>query len=109
MNVNFVTEFAYMRKVTTKVDVFSFGVIMMEFSLEKKPTELTEGDGIHITLPQLIEQAISKGVNELIEVVDPDLASVLITYKRCAFWFMLTLVDQLIIVHHYLLKSRLKQ
>ncbi|KAJ0928053.1 putative protein kinase RLK-Pelle-LRR-XII-1 family [Helianthus annuus] len=68
-------EFAYMRKVTTKVDVFSFGVIMMEFITRKRPTELPEGHGIHITLPQLIEQAISKGMTELIEVVDPDLAS----------------------------------
>ncbi|KAJ0762255.1 putative protein kinase RLK-Pelle-LRR-XII-1 family [Helianthus annuus] len=68
-------EFAYMRKVTTKVDVFSFGVIIMEFITRKRPTELTEDDGIQITLPQLIEQALSKGTNELIEVVDPDLAS----------------------------------
>ncbi|KAM0072040.1 putative protein kinase RLK-Pelle-LRR-XII-1 family [Helianthus debilis subsp. tardiflorus] len=68
-------EFAYMRKVTTKVDVFSFGVIIMEFITRKRPTGLTEDDGIQITLPQLIEQALSKGINELIEVVDPDLAS----------------------------------
>ncbi|KAJ0797355.1 putative protein kinase RLK-Pelle-LRR-XII-1 family [Helianthus annuus] len=68
-------EFAYMRKVTTKVDVFSFGVIIMEFITRKRPTGLTEDDGIQLTLPQLIEQALSKGMNELIEVVDPDLAS----------------------------------
>ncbi|KAI3800674.1 hypothetical protein L1987_28768 [Smallanthus sonchifolius] len=68
-------EFAYMRKVTTKVDVFSFGIIMMEFITTKRPTGLTEDDGIQMTLPQLIEQALSKETNELIEIVDPDLAS----------------------------------
>ncbi|KAI7755138.1 hypothetical protein M8C21_026008, partial [Ambrosia artemisiifolia] len=68
-------EFAYMRKVTTKVDVYSFGVIIMELITRKRPTGLTEEDGIQMTLPQLIEQALSKGMNEVIEVVDPDLAS----------------------------------
>ncbi|XP_076940248.1 LRR receptor-like serine/threonine-protein kinase FLS2 [Bidens hawaiensis] len=65
-------EFAYMRKVTTKVDVFSFGIILMEFMTGKRPTGLTEDDG---TLPQLIEHALSKGIDELIEIVDPVLAS----------------------------------
>ncbi|KAJ0797362.1 putative protein kinase RLK-Pelle-LRR-XII-1 family [Helianthus annuus] len=65
-------EFAYMRKVTTKVDIFSFGIVMMEFITRKRPTRLTEDD---ITLPQLIEQSLSNGVNGLIEIVDPDLAS----------------------------------
>ncbi|MFS7931825.1 putative protein kinase RLK-Pelle-LRR-XII-1 family [Helianthus anomalus] len=65
-------EFAYMRKVTTKVDIFSFGIVMMEFITRKRPTGLTEDD---ITLPQLIEQSLSNGINGLIEIVDPDLAS----------------------------------
>ncbi|KAM0003494.1 putative protein kinase RLK-Pelle-LRR-XII-1 family [Helianthus debilis subsp. tardiflorus] len=64
--------FAYMRKVTTKVDIFSFGIVMMEFITRKRPTRLTEDD---ITLPQLIEQSVSNGINGLIEIVDPDLAS----------------------------------
>ncbi|KAL8235964.1 hypothetical protein R6Q59_017045 [Mikania micrantha] len=68
-------EFAYMRKVTTKVDVFSFGIIIMEFITRKRPTGLTENEGIQITLPQLIKQALSKGINDLIEIVDADLAS----------------------------------
>ncbi|KAL8235958.1 hypothetical protein R6Q59_017039 [Mikania micrantha] len=67
-------EFAYMRKVTTKVDVYSFGIIMMEFITRKRPTGLTEDEGIQFTLPQLIDQALSNGINELIEIIDPDLA-----------------------------------
>ena len=72
----FTPEFAYMKKLTTKVDVFSFGIIMMEFITRKRPTDvLTEEEGIQITLPQLIDQTLSNGINELIEIVDPDLAS----------------------------------
>ncbi|KAL8235953.1 hypothetical protein R6Q59_017034 [Mikania micrantha] len=68
-------ELAYMRKVTTKVDVFSFEIIMiMEFITRKRPTGLTEDEGIQITLPELIEQALDE-TNELIEILDPDLAS----------------------------------
>ncbi|KAL8235955.1 hypothetical protein R6Q59_017036 [Mikania micrantha] len=63
-----------MRKVTTKVDVFSFGIIMMEYITRKRPTGLTKDEGIQITLPELIEQALD-GTNELTEIVDPDLAS----------------------------------
>ncbi|KAJ9565607.1 LOW QUALITY PROTEIN: hypothetical protein OSB04_001573 [Centaurea solstitialis] len=75
-------EFAYMRKVTTKVDVFSFGIIMMEFITRKRPTGLTEEDGLQITLPQLVDQAVSSGFNEVIEIVDPDLNSNFSTKQR---------------------------
>ena len=64
-----------MRKVTTKVDVFSFGIIVMEFITRKRPTGFTEEDELQITLPQLVFQALSRGINELIEIVDPDLNS----------------------------------
>ncbi|KAL8235960.1 hypothetical protein R6Q59_017041 [Mikania micrantha] len=72
-------EFAYMRKVTTKVDVYSFGIIMMEFITRKRPTGLTEDEGIQFTLPQLTDQALSNGINEMIEIIDPNLASDLST------------------------------
>nr|XP_043633935.1 LRR receptor-like serine/threonine-protein kinase FLS2 [Erigeron canadensis] len=67
-------EFSYMRKVTTKVDVFSFGIIMMESITGKRPTELTQQAGINLTLPQLVEQALSDGINGQLMIVDPNLA-----------------------------------
>lgn len=54
-------EFAYMRKLTTKVDVFSFGMIVMEFITRKRPTGLTEAERTQITLPQLVDRALSDG------------------------------------------------
>ncbi|GJS91241.1 LRR receptor-like serine/threonine-protein kinase FLS2 [Tanacetum coccineum] len=68
-------EFAYMRKKTTKIDVFSFGIIVMELLTRKRPTGLTEVEGVQITLPQLVDRALTNGMNELIDIVDPDLAS----------------------------------
>ncbi|GMP73900.1 hypothetical protein CsSME_00031491 [Camellia sinensis var. sinensis] len=68
-------EFAYMRKVTTKVDVFSFGIIVMELLTKRRPTGLTQEDGLSITLPQLVERALANGINRLLHVVDPLLAS----------------------------------
>ncbi|KAK9267205.1 hypothetical protein L1049_009625 [Liquidambar formosana] len=68
-------EFAYMRKVTTEVDVFSFGVIAMEFLTKQRPTGLTEENGLPITLSQLIEKALADGVKRLLQVLDPTLAS----------------------------------
>ncbi|XP_057950114.1 LRR receptor-like serine/threonine-protein kinase FLS2 isoform X2 [Malania oleifera] len=68
-------EFAYMRKVTTKVDVFSFGMIVMEFLTKQRPTGLTQDDGLPITLRQLVEETLRCGMNRLLEIVDVDLAS----------------------------------
>ncbi|KAL6542729.1 LRR receptor-like serine/threonine-protein kinase fls2 [Orobanche hederae] len=65
-------EFAYMRKVTTEVDVFSFGIIIMELTW---PTGLTGDNGFPITLSQLVEQALERGIDGLDQVSDPDLTS----------------------------------
>lgn len=62
-----------MRAVTTKVDVFSFGVIVMEFITKRRPTGLTE-EGSPITLRQLVQKALARGIDGLTQVVDPHLA-----------------------------------
>lgn len=64
-----------MRKVTTKVDVFSFGIIIMEMITKKRPTGLTAEDGSSITLSQLVHQALQPGINGLDQIVDPHLMS----------------------------------
>ncbi|KAL6544911.1 LRR receptor-like serine/threonine-protein kinase fls2 [Orobanche minor] len=68
-------EFAYMRKVTTEVDVFSFGIIIMELITRKRPRGLTGDNGFPITLSQLVEQALERGIDGLDQVLDPDLTS----------------------------------
>ncbi|KAJ7947273.1 Receptor kinase [Quillaja saponaria] len=64
-------EFAYMRKVTTKVDIFSFGIIVMEFLTKRRPTGLAEEDGLPISLPQLAKKAFLNGIQGLVQVLDP--------------------------------------
>ncbi|XP_074336544.1 LRR receptor-like serine/threonine-protein kinase FLS2 [Apium graveolens] len=66
-------EYAFMRKVTTKVDVFSFGVIVMEFLTRKRPTGLCQENGQPITLPRLVQNAFADGIERLLEAVDPQL------------------------------------
>lgn len=71
----YVPEFAYMKKVTTKVDVFSFGIIVMELITKTRPTGLMDEDGLPITLSQLVQQALQQGINRLYEVLDPHFKS----------------------------------
>lgn len=68
-------EFAYMRKITTKVDLFSFGIIVMELLTKKRPTGLMEENELPMSLPQLVEKAIANGTKTLLQVLDPMLAS----------------------------------
>lgn len=68
-------EFAYMRKITTKVDVFSFGVIVMELLTRQRPTGLMEENGLPLSLHQLVEEALANGSDLLLEVLDPLLTS----------------------------------
>ena len=64
-----------MKKITTKVDVFSFGVIMMEFLTRRRPTGLSLENGQPITLPQLVQNASADGNERLLQLVDPQLTS----------------------------------
>lgn len=72
----YASEVAYMRKVTTKVDVFSFGIVVMEVMTKKRPTGLTAGDGSPITLSELVHRALQPGTEGGLErIVDPNLTS----------------------------------
>lgn len=64
-----------MRKVTTKVDVFSFGIIVMEFLIKQRPTGLMEENGLPMSLHQLVEKALANGIKNILQVLDPMLAS----------------------------------
>ncbi|TKY59624.1 LRR receptor serine/threonine-protein kinase FLS2 [Spatholobus suberectus] len=64
-------EFAYMRKVTTKVDVFCFGIIVMEFLTKRRPTGLSEENGLPITLREVVAKALANGIEQLVNIVDP--------------------------------------
>lgn len=68
-------EFAYMRKITTKVDVFSFGVIVMELLTRQRPTGIMEENGQPMSLHQLVEKGLANGSDSLLEVLDPILTS----------------------------------
>ncbi|KAH6776546.1 Leucine-rich receptor-like protein kinase family protein [Perilla frutescens var. hirtella] len=68
-------ELAYMMKVTTKVDVFSFGIIIMEVMTKRRPTGLIAEDELPITLSQLVHQALGRGINGLNQILDHSLAS----------------------------------
>lgn len=60
-----------MTKVSTKVDIFSFGTIVMEFLTKQRPTRLTEEDGLPISLRQLVEKALENGRKGLHHILDP--------------------------------------
>lgn len=62
-----------MRTVTTKVDIFSLGVIIMEYLTAKRPTSLAEEDGLPVTLNHIVERAILQ--DKLLQVIDPALLS----------------------------------
>ena len=55
------------------MDVFSFGIIIMEFLTKQRPTSPTEEDGLPVTLSHIVERAMNEG--KLLHVIDPDLAS----------------------------------
>lgn len=64
-----------MMKVTTKVDVFSFGIIIMEMMTKRRPTGVAADDGSPLTLSQLVHQALGHGINGLDQIMDPHLTS----------------------------------
>ncbi|XWS19812.1 hypothetical protein CRYUN_Cryun31cG0048500 [Craigia yunnanensis] len=62
------------RNVTTKVDDFSFGMVVMEFLTKRRPTGLMEEDGLPVSLRQLVEKVLASGIKGILQVLDPMLA-----------------------------------
>jgi LRR receptor-like serine/threonine-protein kinase FLS2 len=62
-----------MRTVSPKADVFSFGVLMMELFTKRRPTGTIEEDGVPLTLQQYVDNALSRGLDGVLDVLDPDM------------------------------------
>ena len=53
------------------MDVFNFGIILMEFLTKRRPTGLSEEDDLPISLPATVEKALANGMEGLVNIVDP--------------------------------------
>jgi len=62
-----------MRTVSPKADVFSFGVLMMELFTKRRPTGTIEEGGVPLTLQQYVDNALSRGLDGVLDVLDPDM------------------------------------
>lgn len=69
-----------MRSLTTKVDIFSFGVVIMELFTKKRPTGVTKEGQVALTLSHIVERSIAE--DKALDVVDPALASTLTTNEE---------------------------
>lgn len=62
-----------MRTLTTKVDTYSFGIVIMELFMKQRPTGLKDEGGLPLTLRHLVERAMAE--EKPLQVIDPDLTS----------------------------------
>lgn len=53
------------------MDVFSFGIILMEFLTRKRPTGLSEEDDMPISLHEVVSKALADGIEQLVKILDP--------------------------------------
>lgn len=53
------------------MDVFSFGIIVMEFLTKRRPTGLSEEDGLPVSLREIVAKALANGMEQLVTIVDP--------------------------------------
>ena len=62
-----------MMRPTTKIDVFSFGIIVMEFMTKRRPTAEIEDNGEELALQDYVGNAVGGGVQSVVSILDSDM------------------------------------
>lgn len=83
LNVLLLAEYAYTTKVNEKIDVFSFGVVLLELVTGREPNDGNDNNNSNINLAEWAWRHFSEG-NSIEEALDKEIKEACYLEEMCA-------------------------